>query len=253
MKIALITGGQPRFTECFVRLMDQLDGFSKADLYFALWKSDWAIDEITACKKITRILNPKYNIAQLKLYDQPDPNLPSNINYPPAEPENIRWWYKRRSNMWTGLKLAFDLIDESYDAIIRFRVDGMLDKTLNLTQIELNKHKLVLPCWPRNGFHDRPINDQFAIGTQESMKIYTSIANEYAEIVKMSDPNWEQNGHGTWAGEHVLQTYLEYKKIGFEIGDFKSLLAGSAGTPIVGRSKYTDRHFHHKVLPDPTN
>lgn len=253
MKIALITGGQPRFTECFIRLMDQLEGFSQADLFLALWNSDWASTEADAENKISKILKSKYSLAKVKLFDQPKPDLPSTkLNHPPAEPENIRWWYYRRHNMWTGLKLAFDLIDGNYDVVVRFRLDGMLDKNVNLNNLNIQQNNLILPNWPRNGFQDRPINDQFAIGSQELIGKYTDLAKEYSKYVIMSDPNWETNGHGTWAGEHVLQTYLENNKIQYTLGDFKSLLAGAAGTPVVGRSKYTDRHYHHSILPDPT-
>jgi hypothetical protein len=42
MKIALIAGGQPRFTPSFLVLMSQLTGFDSADLYLTLWRTNWA-------------------------------------------------------------------------------------------------------------------------------------------------------------------------------------------------------------------
>ena len=44
MRIALITGGQPRFTPDFIKLMTLLKGFDTADIYMNLWSSDWATD-----------------------------------------------------------------------------------------------------------------------------------------------------------------------------------------------------------------
>ena len=56
MKIALVTGGQPRFTLDFVTLMNQLTGFDSADIYMTLWTTDWATNEIEARQKIEKIL-----------------------------------------------------------------------------------------------------------------------------------------------------------------------------------------------------
>lgn len=40
MKVALLTSGQPRFTQCFTKLQSQLLGFEKADIYMCLWASE---------------------------------------------------------------------------------------------------------------------------------------------------------------------------------------------------------------------
>lgn len=252
MKVALIAGGQPRFTDCFKILLDQLTGFDSADLYFSFWKTDWADNETVAREKIVRILTPEYKLKKVNVCDQPILDLPPHrLNHSPPTPENIRWWFLRRAGMWQSLRMAYNLIDENYDIVIRCRVDGMLDKNIDLRTFDCNN--LILPSWPRNGFSHHPINDQFAIGNLQTMDLYTKLGDKYCEYVVKSDPRWEENGHGTWAGEHVLVTYLEDINQKYILGDFKSLITGAAGCPIMGRSKYTDRHFHHSILPDPTN
>jgi hypothetical protein len=254
MKIALITGGQPRFTECFKILMEQITGFTSADFYFTFWKSNWADNSSIAENKIKKILNPKFNLKKVEIVEQPILDLPMHyLDHPPPAPENIRWWFYRRSGMWQSLRKAYNLIDEHYDLVIRFRVDGMLDKTIDLRSYNYDVNSLILPSWPRNGFSHHPINDQFAIGTIKSMNIYTELGDVYRDRVVQSDAQWEHNGHGTWAGEHVLVTHLNATQQSYVLGDFKSLITGAASCPIVGRSVYTDRHLHHSIIKDPTS
>jgi hypothetical protein len=94
MRIALVTGGQPRFTPDFVRLMTLLKGFDTADIYMNLWASDWANDEEQARHKIEKILLPNYQLAKVSIVSQPPYELPPHRD-PVADPapENVHWWY----------------------------------------------------------------------------------------------------------------------------------------------------------------
>jgi hypothetical protein len=246
MKIALVAAGQPRFTPEFVDFMGQLKGFDSADIYLGLWNSDWAASEEEARAKVEKILLPNYRLANIKLADQPKYELPPHtIYHPPAEPENTNWWYKRRIGMWQSLQMAYNLIDQDYDIIIKFRLDGKLFENLDLNSIDLINNRLLFCDWGRAGFDNYRISDLFAIGTQEAMNIYFGMADHFKRLVPVACPNWEYNGHG-WSSEHILGLYLQENNIPLVHGDFKFHINWN------GRSKYTDKHYHHRIVKDPT-
>ena len=247
MKIALIAGGQPRFTPDFITLMKQLKGFDQADLYMTFWNSDWAKTDEEARSKVERILLPNYNLAKITLCDQPEYTLPLHtLNHLPAEPENIHWWYKRRLGMWQSLQMAYNLIDQEYDAVIKFRLDGRLFDDLDIRTLDLKNNELLFPDHNKAGFDDYRICDLFAVGTQSGMKFYSDIADHYNTLVPIADPNWEHLGHGTWSNEHILGTYMKAHSKIQAFGDFKFHINWN------GRSRFTDKHYHHFILPDPT-
>lgn len=247
MKIALIAGGQPRFTPDFITLMNQLKGFDQADLYLAFWNSEWVSSEEEARHKVEKILLPNYTLANIKLYNQPEYILPAHtLNHLPATPENIHWWYKRRLGMWQSLQLAYNLIDQEYDAVIKFRLDGRLYNDLDVSKLDLYNNELLFPDYARAGFDDYKICDLFAVGTQSGMKFYCDIADHYTNLVPAADPNWEHLGHGTWSNEHVLGTYMKAHGKIQAFGDFKFHINWN------GRSQFTDKHYHHPILLDPT-
>lgn len=253
MRVALFTGGQPRFTECFSMLMKQLKGFESADVYIGLWASDWATDETDARLKIEKILEPKYKLAKVLIKDQPFFELPPHkLNHPPAQPENIRWWFERRMAMWSSLKMTFNLIPNQYDIIIRFRLDGYLSRDLDLNEIDFSKTNLIYPNWPGAGWPWAWLNDQFAIGNYDGMKFYVELANKFPEFVVKSDPNWEHNGHGTWSSEHILGMYMRDHNVPLTTINLSSHLAGAHKSAVRGRSRYTDKHYHLPVIKDPT-
>lgn len=254
MKVALFASGQPRFTECFTRLLGQLEGFDKADMYLGFWNSPWASDELDAIKKVEKIITPKYNIARLILRDQPFFDIPPHrLHHPPAQPENIRWWYERRMAMWHGAKMTFDLIPNDYDVIIRFRPDGYLSRTVNFNEFDYAKYDLIYPEWPGAGWEWAWLNDQFAFGTYDGLKFYVSLADHFPEYVVKSDPNWELNGRDcTWSSEHILGMYMKENNKPLITANFSSYLAGANRSEVYGRSKYTDKHYHLPVIKDPT-
>jgi hypothetical protein len=247
MKIALIAAGQPRFTPDFITFMNQIKGFDRADFYFNFWTSTWVNSEDEARIKIEKIILPNYNLSKVKICNQPDYELPPHIlNHPPGEPENIHWWYKRRLGMWQSLQMAFNLIDEEYDAIIKFRLDGRLFGDLDIRTVNLVDNELVFPDYAKAGFDDFKICDLFAVGTQQGMKFYCDLADHFQRLVPISDPNWEHNGHGTWSSEHILGSYMKENNKSQTLGDFKFHINWN------GRSRFTDKHYHHGIVPDPT-
>ena len=241
----MISGGHPRFTVDFLHLMEQLEGFDSADLYLNFWTSSWVTSEQEGRSRIEKILKPRYKLAKLQIIDPPGYELPPHVlQHPPAQPENIRWWYERRIGMWRSLALAHTLIEGEYDAVVRFRPDGMLTSNLDLSSLDLERDQLVIP---KNGcgYPNWPINDQFAIGTYNSTKIYQGIVDNFNSIVTEAEPGWEHNGH-SWSGEHIMGFYLNKIKQRYVLGNFDHVLTSK------GRSKFTDKHFHLPVTQDIT-
>lgn len=245
MKIAMITGGQPRFTVDFINLMKQLSGFDSADIYCNFWTSSWAENNIQAEEKIKKVLLPGYNLIKVNITDQPKHTLPSNDNaHPQAKPENIRWWHERRIAMWESLAMAYNLIDRQYDLVIRFRPDGQLTGNLNLTSIDLQNYDFVMPnngC----GYKDFLVNDQFAIGLQSTFNLFGNITSTFNQLIIEVYKDWENNAH-EWANEYILGHYLKSNNIRCLQGNFQHILTTQ------GRSKFTDKHYHLPISLDIT-
>lgn len=253
MKLALIAGGQPRFTPSFPILMEQLQGFDFADIYLTLWRSEWADNDHDARKKIEKILNPKYTLAKVQIVDEPEWESrlpPHSIPLAPPVPETITWWFKRGYQQFYALSMTFDLIEQPYDIYIRFRLDGMLDRVLDLRTVTLGNN-VVFPSNSNFGFGDFPINDQFAIGNYDSMKFYCDFGRQYPKLVPIADPLWLNNGkdraeHWSWSTEHVIGTYMKINNRQRITGNFQHFIN------VNGRSRFTDKHYHHPIVPDPT-
>lgn len=252
MKIALVYGGQPRFTYDFIDLMKRLKGFDSADIYMVLWKSDWAQTEEQARQRIQKVLLPGYSIGKITVIDEPPCEYPPGAEKlsPPA-PENAAWWYSRMYKHALGIAWAFDLIEQKYDAVIRFRGDGSVDRELDVSKLELNKTPLLFPNNAGSGFDDYKLNDQLVIGTHEMMKFYCDKGKQFKELIPQSDPNWNisdtiNGATWTWCTEHVIGYYLKKCNIVLNYGDFGVVLNS------YGRSRFTDKHYHHGIASDPT-
>lgn len=245
MKVALFTGGLPRFTIDFIRLMEQLHGFSSADIYMTLWKSDWAFTNEQARTKIEKILLPKYKLSKIEIVDQPKLNFPNNkYDNLPIEFGDLRWYYLRRVAMFKSLELAYDLIESNYDMVIRFRLDGQLTSSLDLANIDIQKENLLIPR-NGNGYPHQLINDCFSIGTRTSNDFYKHVGWQFDQLMIENSPRWEENPH-TWAPEYLIADYLRKNKIKYRLGDFDHVLTTQ------GRSVYTDKHYHLPISQDPT-
>lgn len=253
MRIALIYGGQPRFTYDFIDLMNRLRGFDSAKLYMVFWKSDWAQTEEEAVNRIQRVLKPNFSIGKIKVIDAPTVDYPPNIGHlSKSAPENTLWWYDRGFFQTTGTSLAFDLIDNRYDLIVKFRGDGCVDRQIDLTKYNFEKTPILLPNNAKSGFDDFKINDQFVIGTPEMMSFYCGLGKYYKDLVPQSDPNWNESDHvigsrWKWGVEYLIGYRAKKNNVVFNTGDFGVTLN------TYGRSKFTDKHYHHKIAADPTN
>jgi hypothetical protein len=247
MKAAFVAGGQPRFTPDILDIFRQVKGVTKADIFMVLWKSDWAVDEEIGRKKIERILPGHWNLAQLKIIDEPNYLLPEDApTLDPPRPENVAWWYKRCFNQNYSLSLAADLIaNNDYDVITRFRGDSSLDTNLDYSTLTIDD-KIIIPNDANSGWPDLPFSDLFFLGRPDLMKKFFSLGKEFPKYVKIADPNWFQNPVGSWRGEWLSGTFLKHNNMSVVKGPFRARLN------TYGRSRFTDKHFHHQIAPDPT-
>jgi len=251
MKIALVYGGQPRFTYDFLDLMTKITGFESASFYIVLWKTDWADTDQKAHARLSKILKSPYSIGKITVVDEPIVNAPAgNGHLESARPENVMWWYTRQYRQTKGLSLAFDLIDQEYDAVIRFRGDGSVNTLIDLSKIDLKNTPLILPNNAKSGHDYMKVNDQFAIGNYNMMKFYCGIGKEYESLVPQSDPLWnktnQRHPNWKWGAEHLMgYRFAKYNVIP-TTGNFGITLNS------YGRSKFTDKHFHHSIARDPT-
>jgi hypothetical protein len=248
MRVALIAGGQPRFTQEFLVLLSQLQGFDQADLYFSFWNIGWTNDVYEGARRIQTILPEKYRLAKLQIIDQPHYDLPPHsLNHPPEYYPNVHWAYKRRLGMWQSTQMAFNLIDQQYDAIIKVRPDGMLEKNLHVDQLDLVNNELVFPLGPVHGISGHEVCDQFVVGTYDGIKFYSEMADNFGKYVPEVSPQWEEDIH-SWASEHILGYHLAVNGKKQTRGDFYHILAGTSPAVTKGRSQYTDNHYHHSVV-----
>jgi hypothetical protein len=253
MKIALVTGGLPRFTFDFVNLMQRLKGFDSADIYMTLWSSDWARSEEEARIKIEKVLLPQYKLVKIKIVDEPDYELPphSMTLSPPTDGKYITWWYKRLYLGSLGLAWAHDLIDKEYDVVVTFRLDASPDRDLDLSQYDFSNNQLVSSKNGHSGFPDFKVNDQLVFGSQASVKLYCDMGKHIKELVPLSDPNWAKtdiiDGYTwTWGREFLIGYYMKKNNIPWVHGDFEVTMN------TFGRSRFTDKHYHHSIAQDPT-
>jgi hypothetical protein len=240
MKVALILGGQPRFTDAFQILMQQLHGFDQADMFMCLWDSDWAHNPQTARAKIEPILQPKYNLRNLIVLPQPEYHLPQcKKEHVGEEKGGVRWYYKRRYGMWLSSYLAYHLIDQEYDMVIKCRGDGRLEQPMDLSAIDLTPG-LIFPSWPRNGWPDGKICDQFVIGTHKGLEFYVDMVNHFNRYIPEVCSFWEDDPH-EWASEHILNWHLKQNNWTQYVGDYKHYLKNE------GRSMFDDKDSHLPV------
>ena len=208
MKTALFTAGLPRFTESFYKLQDQILGSDNYDLYFAFWRTSIFPSEEECYKKIKKfITNTKFKIKKIILIEEPKIETSKYTNmYKKTKIPNVML-------MWYGLEKVFEIIDNSYDCYIRFRLDGKLDRPIDLKSIDLFQN-ICTPFKPTYGYNLQKINDQFAIGNYDNMKHY---CNLYSNFDLYYD-------HGIPLHPETYLSYHLAKKNGFSFINFKHLL-----------------------------
>lgn len=239
MRVAVITAGQPRFTREFIRVLNQLKGFDTADLYINLWESSWVDTVEQGRAKIIKILPSHITLKKLQIAQQPQRALPNNISN-----DKAKWWYDRRIGQIHCLKMACDLITEDYDVVIRVRLDGSLDSDLDISSLDLVSNQ-VLFCDRMVGANQTEPNDQFFVGTLDGIRFLCNLYLDFDKYMIECCPDWVNDEH-SWSLEHIIRKYFE--------SNGKKICRGSFNHDINrgGRSQFTDKHFHHSIVEDPT-
>lgn len=243
MKVAIITAGQPRFTPDFITVLGQLKGFESADLYINLWKSDWADTVEQGMSKIQKILPAHIQLKRLNFAVQPEKDLPSHD--PTSDINELKWWYDRRIGQIQCLQMAFDLIQDQYDVVIRLRPDGCLGGDVDISSLDFAVADMYF-CQRGMGIDQAAPNDQFFVGTQLGMKFLCDLYYNFDKYMIESCPAWQTDVH-SWALEYIIKTYYEKNNKAIHKGHFDYYINRS------GRSAYTvDKHTHVHIAPDPT-
>lgn len=241
MKVAIITAGQPRFTRDFITVLNQLKGFNTADLYMNLWESDWVSSVEEGISRVNKILPEHIKLKKLQFTKEPERQLPNNI----VDHNNLKWWYVRRIGQIHCLKMAFDLIEEAYDVVVRVRLDGCLRGELDVSTLDIQNKEVVF-CQQLMGEHQTEPNDQFFVGTYNGIKFLCNLYNEFDRYMIESCPAWEEDVH-RWALEYIIGTYFKLNNHPIHRGPFDHVINVS------GKSAYTvDKHTHLQVTEDPT-
>lgn len=230
MKVALITGGQPRFTKYWIENYKRLVGASQIDLYFYLWKDFELTDsqlnfsdiEGTIEQKIESVLIKNVNLRQIVWTDNPafeniinERLIYSLINVNHLDTYNkVETHLKKLLSQRYSILQCFNLLKENYDAIIRYRLDCYPDRKINLNE-NVIENTIVIPSNNIHGgiaYKSPGFNDKYAIGNMKIMKIYCEMFNYFEQLIN-EEPLTVQEETGL--GYHLIKKNIEIK-----VGDF---------------------------------
>lgn len=225
MKIAVLLSGSPRFCSEFDSFIDNVVGFEQIDYYCLFWKNNqrpdklgypnqvlvpesWRIiDKEWAQSKITSNLPEKHRLVKLETYND------ENIELPKIKPgvidQSIN--FKNIYKMHLGWHLAFNLLDEEYDLVIRSRPDIGLSQPLDVRVAKnkiLERSNLVLNSVSAYFGHQERTNDLIAISSQKNIKIYSDLVNN---VEKYSNTE-----NVTFHAENLLGYHLRKNSLTWE-------------------------------------
>jgi hypothetical protein len=191
MKIALCISGKFRNSIfCFPTIYRNFILNYDTDVFIHTWDD---IDDALNLYQPKKILVEnekdvlKLELAKLDLSNEVKVNPYSNIN------NNILMYY--------GVKKVIEMVDDSYDFIIRIRPDLYLNTKLHLDTIfdDLNNKKYDLQI-PNSRQNHTGMNDQIAIGKFKQMKYYSALIDNVNVI---------SNSIKYWHPETILDVFLK--------------------------------------------
>jgi hypothetical protein len=191
MKIALCISGKFRNSIfCFPTIYRNFILNYDTDVFIHTWDD---IDDALNLYQPKKILVEnekdvlKLELAKLDLSNEVKVNPYSNIN------NNILMYY--------GVKKVIEMVDDSYDFIIRIRPDLYLNTKLHLDTIfdDLNNKKYDLQI-PNSRQNHTGMNDQIAIGKIKQMKYYSALIDNVNVI---------SNSIKYWHPETILDVFLK--------------------------------------------
>jgi hypothetical protein len=200
IKIALCLSGVIRNSFfCFPYIYNSfLNNDYNVDVFIHSWDDSPIID----------LYKPKEvqieNQVEVLNFVLPQIKLNSNVKIEGNVNNNISMYY--------SIKRCSDLVDNSYSIIIRCRFDLLLQEKINLAEIvnDILSKKCDIYI-PGKSFNVGGYNDQLAIGSYDSMKIYSEC---YFDIVSIA------NEIGRWHPETFLGKFIDRNNIKVKQDDY---------------------------------
>lgn len=252
MNVAMLAGGQPRFTKYWMENYKRLVGATKIDLYFYLWDDYLLTDsqlnfsdkEGNLVEKIESVLENYVNLKKIVFVNEPthedllkQTNISKFVGLDMIFNEssikiNLQRILSQRCSIFNVYKIM-EKMNEEYDCVVRFRTDCYPNKKILLSEYDLKNHIYI----PSNMRHSNgiapPFNDQFAIGNMHNMKIYCDAFNHFIRNLD-EEPK-------TIQPETSLSYHLVKNKINVVTSDFNYYMIneeqGLGGHKIYKKSK----------------
>jgi hypothetical protein len=203
-KIALCISGKSRSSMfCFPYIYDAfINNNYNVDVFIHTWDECRVIDlynpkklEIENEQEVLNSIIPQLNLENIKI----EGNIGNNIL------------------MYYSIKKCFNLIDDTYDIVIRSRFDLLLQPKFDIipiiTDLNLKKYDIYIP---NESFNMGGYNDQVAIGTYNSMKSYSDTIlnlNEFANKLRRWHPETFLKKQLDDNNIKVNQTDLDYRLV----------------------------------------
>lgn len=226
MKIAMTISGQPRrhihgFKELKKWFLDRYN----IDVYLHTWvdKKFYKYDFFNQGKI------QKVHKVNSKLYDELlDLYQPKNYLFEKAiqfEATEIKGSHNQRLNsqmsMWMSLQRAWDLVEQSgikYDLVIRTRYDLLFTHQVALTCLfieditQLDPNQLHYFKYPDHWHLSPQMNDQFAVGGYDAMKIYHNVFSSMLYYI-FYDEGYKATYPDPFVNEPLIYYHLNYNNI----------------------------------------
>lgn len=118
--------------------------------------------------------------------------------YPPAQHANIL-------QQWHNSFVGFCIVPEDYDVYVRSRGDVILHGKIDFHEFEYTDNRIFIPTG--NDYYG--INDQFAFGNYQAMKVYYNLYLDY-----FKDHGWQLSYQPeATLLEHVLKNKMEIVRL----------------------------------------
>jgi hypothetical protein len=248
MKIAIIIHGEPRFCEEFDMLINQVKDIEQVDWFFYMWSNteqqtyeeivqlrsqlqyphsqgytlvapNWCnIDSEWAMAKLRSNIPAHHNIVRAEFVDH------RGLTFDPPPTDNYAQEIQIDNvcKSWHSLHQV-DLLRQQheaennfkYDLVIRSRADVAVTSDLDFKSMlglfATDKSVVLIPNNRCCGYDGVAFCDLFAIGSSESMKVYSDCINQA----------WEHNRNGVkFHGETMLARHLTNNNIRYNVHNF---------------------------------
>jgi hypothetical protein len=228
MKLAILISGQPRnFEQGYEELKETYLSKYDCDIFYHTWDS-WSFEATQFFKD--RPAN-KYNmphgwkeeLALTYLAVNSEVETPKVFDNKGIVDPLWRQPLQNSKSMWYSVMRAFALTKPGYDVYIRTRFDLRYEPSLtDISQLDLSK--LHVWDWDTDSrVKHRGLYDVFAVGTYETMGIYSSLFQRMDFYLK-HDAGYQEFLRGGWPGqdsglrnEYLLRWHLKTSGVPVEI------------------------------------